>query len=73
MTHHIPKVTKQDCILSSAPKHTNVANFQWSIAKKLLIFTIKISTQTDRLTFSFVMVSETWWWYYRFGRGASFP
>ena len=37
MTHHIPKVTKQDCILSSAPKHTNVANFQRSIEKNVNI------------------------------------
>ena len=54
------------------PKMMILTIFGGQVWKIVNICHQSFNAKTDRLSFLFVMISEAWLWYYRFGRGAKF-
>ena len=72
VVHNFPKMIKEDWTLSVAPKLANFANVQGSSAKKYDFYPQSSNAKNDRLSFLFILICETWQWYYQFGCGANF-
>ena len=70
---HIPKVTKNTGYCHQRPNTPILPIFGWWL-RKMVVFSLQsFNAKTDWLSFLFVLVCETWPWYFWFSHGMSYP
>ena len=60
VSHHFPKVTKKDCIMSSEPQIPNFSIIGGHVRKFVNFYSQSLYAKTDRLSFHIAMVCESW-------------
>ena len=70
MVCHFPKVTKRTGFCQRRPNTPILPIFSGQMWNNVNIFPQSFNAKTDQLSFLFIMIHETWAWYYWFGCGA---